>query len=180
MPVHLLNTITKVYRCQINRQAVHEVIKNEICVMMIPVVCSHLRASSFGAGNNNILICSVNYPQDMFAGKLLNESTKEKPHSHPLLCCSPFLTLYILWCLSPDALNRSWQTLGKDQALRQPDTAETVTWEGRHTAIWWFSQKYRQRKGGVGEGGEREGRVLWHSKVHHSQTGLRPACHERY
>ena len=59
--------------------------------------------------------------------------------------------------MSPDALNRSWQTLGKDQAARQPDTAETVTWEGRHTDVMIQPELQAEKEGEKGGEGRRAG-----------------------
>lgn len=144
----MFSNIIKVYRCQINRQAFHETIKIKSVWWFWLTALTYSKSFIFLVWNNDfILFYSVNhYSQDMFSWKLLNETKKKD------LCIQNpvhfFFTLCVLWCLSPDALNRSWQTLGKDQATCQPDTAETVTWEGRHTVIWWFSQKQRQRNRG--------------------------------
>lgn len=121
----------------------------------------------FRVSNNDFFILQYELQAPGHARLKLQHGTNKKFPPVPdflifLLCYS---------CLSPDALNRSWQTYSRERPGSMPAWRSRNSNLGKGDTLW--SDDSARSKG------REAGRVLWHSKVHHSQAGAGPACRER-
>lgn len=125
----------------------------------------------FWVWNNNILFYSVNYkPRDMLTTLTRN----------PLVCLRRFFLLVFFSLCVYSLMFVSRCTKQKLTNLRERP-GSVPAWRSRNSNLGRETHcdlmiqpevEGRERK-------ERKAGVLWHSKVHHSQAGAGPACHER-